>query len=549
MSIDPVNIGSTPNDGSGHDLRSGGAIINANFAQLDARTAAAQAKADAAVPGSELGARVRSTTLAGLGSLVNAAIVATDTVLQAFAKLQAQINQSIKKGEFGLGGDTGAEAADCNLITRGGYYKVTAETLNQPGQGGCSLAHVSHSPGFWTQLAFGQGPGAAMWLRSKSGGDPGSWGRVLKTGDYGIGAAVSTYAPGNDITKNPVGGLYLWDPQTTGRPNNSDHGVALSAVGWSDKWGCKLIMSASSNSLWYKRHSDGVDQPAVKVLLQGDYGVGAVRLDSCENANEVAASGKLLSHPGTANSPGVYGVIDTAFYEKSSVNFTQMIHSITGQGIFYRNSVNGAISPWGTIATSREGYSGTMARSPAGTNANALPPYSHRLWIDSNSSGGPSIADWLIDHTFIQTGYAWQTARALNPDVPGVYTRVQNAGNWSNWAPPTEATERIANSNGQALKFPDGTMICWTARKRTVVTTIPVGSLFLNEPGNSFSWPVPFAGDRPSITISVDNPAVSLGWGAANTPATLSGIADVRFLSTVIGASADIACVAIGRWK
>ena len=62
MSIVPLNIGSAPNDGNGQDLRSGGQVINANFAELDQRTAAAQsaadgaqAAADAAIPGAQKG--------------------------------------------------------------------------------------------------------------------------------------------------------------------------------------------------------------------------------------------------------------------------------------------------------------------------------------------------------------------------------------------------------------------------------------------------------------------------------------------------------------
>ncbi|MDY7067565.1 hypothetical protein PsexTeo8_40470 [Pseudomonas extremaustralis] len=62
MSIVPLNIGSAPNDGNGQDLRSGGQVINANFAELDQRTTAAQsaadaaqAAADAAIPGTQKG--------------------------------------------------------------------------------------------------------------------------------------------------------------------------------------------------------------------------------------------------------------------------------------------------------------------------------------------------------------------------------------------------------------------------------------------------------------------------------------------------------------
>lgn len=72
MSIVPINIGGAANDGNGQSLRSGGQAINANFVELDTRTAAAQeaaeqgiadaaaaqAKADEAIPGSAVGVTV-----------------------------------------------------------------------------------------------------------------------------------------------------------------------------------------------------------------------------------------------------------------------------------------------------------------------------------------------------------------------------------------------------------------------------------------------------------------------------------------------------------
>lgn len=54
MSIVPINIGGQANDGNGQSLRSGGELINANFAELDTRTDAAQAKADQALAGLDL---------------------------------------------------------------------------------------------------------------------------------------------------------------------------------------------------------------------------------------------------------------------------------------------------------------------------------------------------------------------------------------------------------------------------------------------------------------------------------------------------------------
>ncbi|WP_338568697.1 hypothetical protein V6L78_19700 [Pseudomonas canadensis] len=50
MTITPLNLGSAANDGNGQNLRSGGQVINANFAELDERTSAASLKAIGAVP-------------------------------------------------------------------------------------------------------------------------------------------------------------------------------------------------------------------------------------------------------------------------------------------------------------------------------------------------------------------------------------------------------------------------------------------------------------------------------------------------------------------
>lgn len=215
MTIRPIDVGQEPNDETGDTLRDGGIIINENFAELDQRTATAQAAAeqgvsdaaaardsaaeakaiaDAAIPASSLGesvpqlvngtvpasqlpsfvddvlefqtladfpatgetgkiyiaindgdsptnptrqyrwsgsafvlipaspgstdqvpegstnvyftqARVRATLLTGLGALVNTAILASDTLLQALAKLQGQLNAKLGKSETAADSD------------------------------------------------------------------------------------------------------------------------------------------------------------------------------------------------------------------------------------------------------------------------------------------------------------------------------------------------------------------------------------------------------------------------------------------------------------
>ncbi|MGX4728076.1 hypothetical protein [Pseudomonas corrugata] len=103
MSIAQINIGGAANDGTGQTLRSGGQVINSNFAELDQRTAAAQssadtagtkadtaqAKADAAIPAAQKGQPNGVASLDGSGVVPASQLPSyVDDVLE-FASLTA----------------------------------------------------------------------------------------------------------------------------------------------------------------------------------------------------------------------------------------------------------------------------------------------------------------------------------------------------------------------------------------------------------------------------------------------------------------------------
>ncbi|KTC39791.1 hypothetical protein AO265_20930 [Pseudomonas sp. ABAC61] len=191
----------------------------------------------------------------------------------------------------------------------------------------------------------------------------------------------------------------------------------------------------------------------------GDFGVGAVSLAACNDANNVAATGDLLVFPGTLNgpNPGVYGTIKTTFYEKSSSNWTQLILSTTGNKMFYRGCINGGIQPWMQVNE-----------------------------------------------------------------------------------------EFITNANGSAIKFSDGTMICWGGGSTTKTTAYPSGSIFIGE-AETFTFPVAFASLGPVIP-SVAYSANAYVWASTGEGNNLlqcritgvAGVSTAQYISRY---------TAIGRWR
>ncbi|WP_443693146.1 hypothetical protein ACRZ5O_08495 [Pseudomonas protegens] len=190
------------------------------------------------------------------------------------------------------------------------------------------------------------------------------------------------------------------------------------------------------------------------------------------------------------------------------------------------------------------GLTGYLSRAPAGTNANTLAAFTHRLWLGSDSSGGPLPGDWIIEHVYIQPGYVTQQAQRLGGELPGVYTRAQIAGSWSEWVP--SAIERVTNANGEAIKFPDGTMICTAESKVEQTTSNAAGSIFVGTP-ETFTFPAAFA-SISAVVPSVSYSTAAFVWVSTGNGATLSSYQAVG-ISGANNGKYKIRYVAIGRWK
>lgn len=110
--------------------------------------------------------------------------------------------------------------------------------------------------------------------------------------------------------------------------------------------------------------------------------------------------------------------------------------------------------------------------------------------------------------------------------------------------------ESISGTNGTALKFPDGTLICYGRRVlETVAITNQWGSVFASNSVAGFTYPVPFT-DIPVLTMSGNSQNMNfwimeIGTGS-NTETPVIQL--LRGTSSTIN-NGTINYIAVGRWK
>lgn len=134
------------------------------------------------------------------------------------------------------------------------------------------------------------------------------------------------------------------------------------------------------------------------------------------------------------------------------------------------------------------------------------------------------------------------------------YERQCNNGVWTNWEP--KDIETITNTNGTAIKYPDGTMICTGKKQFTGLSFSAWGTVFTTQAGNMKfdDFPQEFI-DVPNISVSPVGYSGTSGdfWimsATNNIPNKTNpgGYQAVR-ATTSSNFSVLLTYIAIGRWK
>lgn len=230
---------------------------------------------------------------------------------------------SAKGGEHGVGSATAPLATDCNAINIGGIYNTTPDTLNAPSAGSFTLLHEPYGEaGAFTQIAIGNGPGSAIWCRSNNG----QWGRILKTGDYGLGSVEAPYVA--DASAVAQAGFF--------RTNEVTENIPVPAPGTLI---CHSVLSGnftqvftparghpSGESMWFRVWGGGTPSAWRELCKVGDFGLGSKDISPDVSANAATETRFYRSYK-DANSAnlgltvGIHMQRDTARSGEISLNW------------------------------------------------------------------------------------------------------------------------------------------------------------------------------------------------------------------------------------
>lgn len=187
----------------------------------------------------------------------------------------------------------------------------------------------------------------------------------------------------------------------------------------------------------------------------------------------------------------------------------------------------------------------------------------YRISTAQSAAGhAPYTADWMVVHVSYDPGTATQTALSANTATPVIFYRNKQGGLWGDWTKswsqanalgtvnqttgvPTGALiERGSNTNGEYVRFADGTQICTVNGASTFTTTYGNVHRALGTLG-SWTYPAVFA-DRPTGVLQFQGTGV---WGICVGLGTTSMSNRVLFSAnalSAVGISYNVA--AIGRW-
>ncbi|MBD8235671.1 hypothetical protein SOM46_09140 [Pseudomonas fluorescens] len=387
MSITPLNIGSAPNDASGQSLRSGGQVINANFAELDTRTAEAQSKADAALPASQKGVASGVATLGSDGKLpvsqlpplainevftvaTQAAMLAltaqrgdmairTDQAGQAYVLAAdaptvlanwIQIKQNLAVALVALGAVT--PAADTIAYFNG---TATATTAAFTAKARALLAR-SDTAGMQAELA----------LVPVSSSQDATAGRLVTPGWMGLGSTLGIPLPGGNANQILPSGIYWTNTSWTGSPYTGTDPRNRGQI-FVQPWGDATYQTQSFSPLFSAANNPKLERAALAGVWRGwDPVIGGLSAlsDPANDTGGLMSSTVVSGYTVTKYASGIMNVLGpmptTATLPANAVTTVDVT---IPSGFISVNFIVPEVNIFGVTNTDHYGKVGGVARS------------------------------------------------------------------------------------------------------------------------------------------------------------------------------------------
>lgn len=257
--------------------------------------------------------------------------------------------------------------------------------------------------------------------------------------------------------------------------------------------------------------------------------------------NKALSYGNYAVRPTDINGNGVYGFLEVITYD--SVNVLQRLTPTrghpTGETSWFRSLSGNVWTEWRRyVFVGDFGVGSTSVAALTDLNTfSGTGPYK----FGSSAANAPQVMFGTVQVTMYDATN-W-TQLVIGTSVAVTYSRSCVNGSIQPWMRINE--ESITNSNGTAVKFSDGTMIC-SYRGARVTANVANGPLFVS--GNNL---VTFAAtfiDAPVVTVTCSDPQIGHCWGIITTPVNGTNCG-IGLMSGINGSSCAISYMAVGRWR
>lgn len=198
-----------------------------------------------------------------------------------------------------------------------------------------------------------------------------------------------------------------------------------------------------------------------------------------------------------------------------------------------------------------------------------LPPKNRTGFAYGTAKNSPGFSATVLTVDSIEGSYDIQIAIGYNPMKFAFRAYNGDANVWLEWFVLGDAAarnavgpvlhdagvssgaiiERGSNSNGEYVKFADGTLICWFSPSTAVTTDVPSGgatNLYFSSAA-PFTFPATFVGNKPTVTPSAPLSVGSTSSWPSIRGSSLTGVS-LALISNAPNTAAYLGYSAIGRW-